>query len=181
MPPIGDRERKIRDTVRSRTPRAAGGDYTGLRRVRSRMYRTILVPTDGSVPARTALDRAIELARTYDATLRVVSVVDIGDAAVLSPETASVDGLRQSLRGRAEQVVGDAVERAEEAGVRAESEIRVGIPHVEILDAAEDADADLVVMGTHGRRGLKRALIGSVTERVVRRSDAPVLTVRAEE
>ncbi|SFF97795.1 Nucleotide-binding universal stress protein, UspA family [Halopelagius inordinatus] len=143
------------------------------------MYRTILLPTDGNPPARAALDRAIELAQTYDATLRVVSVVNLGDAGILSPETVPVDGVRQSLRGRAEQIVGDAVERAREAGVRAESEVVVGVPHVEILDAAEDAD--LVVMGTHGRSGLKRALIGSVTERVVRRCDAPVLTVRAEE
>lgn len=145
------------------------------------MYRTILVPTDGSAPARTALDRAIELARTYDATLHVVSVVDIGDAGALALERAPVNDVQRSLRGRAERVVDDAVELAEEAGVRAESTVVIGVPHVEILDAAEEVGADVVVMGTHGRTGLKRALIGSVTERVVRRCDAPVLTVRAEE
>ncbi|MFC6826204.1 universal stress protein [Halopelagius fulvigenes] len=145
------------------------------------MYRTILVPTDGSAPADAALDRAIELAETYDATLRILSVVDIGDAGMLSPESAPVDGVRRSLRGRAEQLVDDAAERAAEAGVRTETEVTIGIPHVEILDAAAEAGADLVVMGTHGRTGLKRALIGSVTERVVRRCDAPVLTVRAGE
>ncbi|RDI71052.1 universal stress protein [Halopelagius longus] len=145
------------------------------------MYRTILVPTDGSDPADAALDRAIDLARTYDATLRILSVVDVGDVGMLSPESVPLDGVRSSLRARAERVVGDAAERAEEAGVRAETEVLIGIPHVEILDAAADAGADLVVMGTHGRTGLRRALIGSVTERVVRRCDAPVLTVREEE
>lgn len=145
------------------------------------MYGTILVPTDGSAPARTALDRAIELARTYDATLHVVSVVDVGDAGVLSMERAPVDDVQRSLRGRAERMVDDAVELAEEAGVRAESTVVLGVPHVEILDAAEEVGADLVVMGTHGRKGLKRALIGSVTERVVRQCDAPVLTVHEEE
>jgi nucleotide-binding universal stress UspA family protein len=141
------------------------------------MYRTILVATDGSDPARTAVDRAVDLAATYGATLRVLYVVDVGDVGLLTPNDAPVDSLRQSLRATAEEVTDDAVDRATEAGVDATAEIRIGVPHVEILDYAGDCGADLVALGTHGRRGIRRALIGSVAERVVRRSDVPVLTV----
>lgn len=144
------------------------------------MYRTILVPTDGSDPARAALDRAVDLARTYDANIHVLYVVDVGDVGLLTPSDAPAEGVRNSLRRTAERIVADAVSVAEEAGVPAESTVTIGIPHVEILDAADELDVDLVVVGTHGRTGLTRALIGSVAERVVRRCSAPVLTVRAD-
>lgn len=141
------------------------------------MYDAVLLATDGSTPARDALDQAAALARAEGATLHVLSVVDEGDLDLFSSgELTAVDEL---LRGAAEDAVVDAAERAADAGVDAVRAVRVGIPHREIVDHAVDVGADVVVVGSHGRRGLSRALLGSVAARVVRGSPVPVLVVPA--
>jgi len=80
-----------------------------------------------------------------------------------------------TLERRGRKVVGEVVDRAEDAGVAATGVVRRGRPHRAILDYVEAEGVDVVVMGTHGRRGLERYLLGSVAERVVRLSPAPVL------
>lgn len=141
------------------------------------MYEEILVPTDGSSPSLGALDEAAELAASQDATIHVVYVLDatmlgdVGDVTVL-----------ESLEETAENAVERAVARAEEAGVAAvEGTVERGTPHRTILQYIDDHDIDLVVMGTHGRTGLNRLLLGSVTEKLVRLSPVPVLTIRPED
>jgi len=138
------------------------------------MYETILVPTDGSAGAHAALDEAVSLAATYDATVYSLYVADTSAA---QPETGYVD-IVESFERIGEETTAEAVERAERADVEAVGAVRTGLPHRTILDYAEEIDADLIVMGTHGRTGLERYLLGSVTEKVVRTADAPVLTVR---
>ncbi|WP_348612467.1 universal stress protein [Halobaculum rarum] len=137
------------------------------------MYSTILIPTDGSEGADGAIDHAIDIATTYDAALHTLYVVDT-DIGV----DASITGMFDALEDVGQNAIDEVVSRAETAGVdQIEGAIGQGKPHRVILEYIDEHDVDLVVMGTHGRTGLDRYLIGSVTERVVRLSDTPVLTV----
>ncbi|WP_132058698.1 universal stress protein [Halorussus amylolyticus] len=139
------------------------------------MYERILVPTDGSQQARRAVERAVDLAKTYDAELHVLFVVDTTRFGAEVDATFVIGKLERA----GEQIVEETVAQATEAGVSdATGVVEFGPIHGVILDYADDHDVDLVVMGTHGRRGVDRYLFGSVTEKVVRRSDVPVLTVR---
>jgi nucleotide-binding universal stress UspA family protein len=141
------------------------------------MYDRILVPTDGSDCADRAVEHAIDIAGQYDAELHVLSVVDTRDVSHSAP-AISPDQVQQTLRDRAESVVEEVAERAEAAGVDAVTAVEPGVPDDAVVEYAADEDCDLIVMGTHGRTGLERYLLGSVTERTVRRSSVPVLTVR---
>jgi nucleotide-binding universal stress UspA family protein len=139
------------------------------------MYDHVLFPTDGSEAATEAEDEAFAVATTNDATLHVLFVVD---------ETAGPLNVRggderfEEAEAEGEETVAEIAERATGAGVEAVTEVvRRGTPHETILEYA-DEHCDLVVMGTHGRSGLDRQLLGSVTEKVVRRSNPSVLTVR---
>lgn len=125
------------------------------------MYETILVPSDGSPEAERAAGHAIELAGHFDATVHGLFVAESDDEPTERGERA-LDELRA---------------RAEERGVAVETSVREGDPAAAVVDAVEDVGADLVVMGTHGRSGVERILIGSVAERVVRTSPIPVTTV----
>lgn len=145
------------------------------------MYQHILFPTDGSDGADYALDHAIDLAGRYDATLHVLHVV--ADVWYPTGEPDSVDFdysvVEQHLRERGDHIVADAADRAAEADVDCETEVVVGrTPHRAIADTTEEDGVDLVVMATHGRRGLNRLLMGSVAEKVLRLSKVPVLAVR---
>ncbi|USZ69809.1 universal stress protein (plasmid) [Halorussus salilacus] len=142
------------------------------------MYERILVPTDGSDAVDPAIEQAIDLAETYGAELHALYVVNTGTLSV-EVNTASV---LDALEAEGERATREVAERAAAAGVeRVRTEVVHGMTHQTILEYAEDEDVDLVVMGTHGRSGLDRYLLGSVTEKVVRKSDVPVLTVRKPE
>jgi nucleotide-binding universal stress UspA family protein len=141
------------------------------------MYDGILLPTDGSDGAAAALDEALDLAETCDAPVNVLYVVDTTYLGSGAADAADVESLRES----GQQVVDGALEAASERGIEATGAIRDGDPYREILDYAGTADVGVIVMGTHGRRGLDRFLLGSVTEKVVRTADMPVLTVRAND
>lgn len=142
------------------------------------MYDDILVPTDGSDAAEVAIDEAVSLAALTGARLHGLYVVDSRDYATL-PETKWVE-LAAELESAGEDAV-LAVERAaESAGVEVTTTIQRGPPHEAILQYVEREGVDLVVMGTHGRSGLGRVLLGSVAESVVRRSPVPVHVVRME-
>lgn len=142
------------------------------------MYDDILVPTDGSEPATEAVEHALDLAERAGATVHVLYVVS--EAETVAIVGGAAVGELDRRRDEGEAVTQDAVERAAERGVDATSEIRPGTPHREIVRYAEDEGIDLVVMGTHGRSGVRRFLLGSVTERVTRLTDRPVLSVREE-
>ncbi|MBX0285219.1 universal stress protein [Haloarcula salinisoli] len=139
------------------------------------MYDAVLLPTDGSEGTRAAVEHAIDHANRYDAALHVLYVVDarIGGARETTPEIVFAEleeQGRQAIEGVQSQARGADVGTIEGVVAR-------GDPHQAILDYVTAEDIDLVVMGTHGRTGLDHYLIGSVTEKVVRLSDVPVLTV----
>ncbi|WP_439026923.1 universal stress protein [Haloarchaeobius sp. DT45] len=139
-------------------------------------YSHILAPVDGSDASERAAEHAIDLATRYDAGLTVMHVVDDD----LLPLDARSQHLVQRLEDEAADIVTEVVEWATEAGVEpVERHIVRGSPAEQILATVEDGDIDLVVLGSHGRSGIDKVLMGSVSERVVRRSPVPVLTVRS--
>jgi len=140
------------------------------------MYETILVPTDGSSQSDAALDHAAALAHHHDATIHILYVADTNRDSLTAQGGEVVDALE--LEG--DRITSEAVERVE-PGVDVVDTVEAGDPVETILDYATSVGADLVVMGTHGRRGLDRYLLGSTTERVVRLSSIPVLTVREDD
>jgi nucleotide-binding universal stress UspA family protein len=142
------------------------------------MYDTILLPTDGSGPSAAAREHAIGLAAVYDATLHSVYVID--DDALRAARIDS-DVVVAGFEEEGERLVGDVAAATAEAGVDCETAVLHGHPHEAIVDYVADNGIDLVVMGTHGRHGVQRFLLGSVTERVVRNSPVPVLTVHGED
>jgi nucleotide-binding universal stress UspA family protein len=138
------------------------------------MYESILVPTDGSDGAAKAVEHAIELANWDGAALHTAYVVSTRDVGA----DASEWDVPETLEEAAEAAIDDVIDRAEAADVDTiEATIARGVPYRAILDYVDEHDIDLVVMGTHGRTGLDRYLLGSVTERVVRMADVPVLAV----
>ena len=146
------------------------------------MYSKILVAVDESDTSRYALQQAIELARKLSATLRMVHVVDMSWLPI-GPEMAiDTAALREARRGVGERTIAGAREIAKEAGFEAEAvliETETPIQQVAELIAREASrwGADLVVLGTHGRRGFQYLMLGSVAERMARLSSKPVLLI----
>jgi nucleotide-binding universal stress UspA family protein len=145
------------------------------------MYDTILVPTDGSEEAEAAARHGLTLATAFDSQLHLLSVVD--DRPYRNA-LADLDSRIEDQRERFEQQAIEATERLEElvtdSAIPCHTAVEHGTPHEAVQSYVTDHGIDLVSMGTHGRTGLDRLLLGSVTERVVRTSDVPVLTTRHE-
>ncbi|MFC4450038.1 universal stress protein [Halorussus aquaticus] len=140
------------------------------------MYDSILLPFDGSEGAAEVLHHAGEIAHWADATINVLYVADSTRDSVTVVEGQTVDALKQE----GEDIVEEAAKTLDTLGVPYETDIVQGNPAPTIVDYAERYDQDLVVMPTHGREGISRYLIGSVSEKVVRLSSVPVLTVRMQ-
>lgn len=145
------------------------------------MYSRILVSIDGSAPARRGLDEAMALAQELRSSLHVLNVVD---ARLLISEVSAYLPPQQLLddwRAAGDRLVSDAVASARANGIVADGVVRCE-PAQRVCDAIVDeakaSRADLIVMGTHGRRGLKRVALGSDAELVLRESPVPVLLVR---
>lgn len=139
---------------------------------------SVLVPTDGSAGAAAAADHAIGLAGAAEAALHIVHVVDSSSL----HGAVDVASVFEALEEAGQQAVDEIVERAEAADLRSiEASVLAGIPSSAIVEYADERDVDCIVMGTHGRTGLDRYLLGSVTERVVRLADVPVISVKAQE
>jgi nucleotide-binding universal stress UspA family protein len=141
------------------------------------MYDRILVPTDGSDVASAAVDAAIVLAERFDADLHLLHVREVGE-----PPADREDEVTSELEQLGRDAADRAAERAREAGLTATTAVVEGgqTPHRAILDYADDHDVDLLALGTHGRTGLDRWVLGSVAEQTVRESPIPVLTVHAD-
>jgi len=146
-------------------------------------YRHILVPTDGSEISERAVEQAVSLAAALGARLRLlhvqvsfpISLVGVGELV----EPSTVDALMAATQQRTETILGEAMARAAAAGVEAEQSLLVNPqPHQAILEEARTHGCDLIVMASHGRRGLEGLLIGSETQRVLTQSSCPVLVVR---
>ena len=154
------------------------------------MYKRILVAIDGSATSDLALREAIALAKQQNAMLRLVHIVDVTPPAYMTAETASAVALhfplaeyQQALQEAGEKLITIRATTAREAGVNVDTKlITVGMLGERIHEAIEEQSqqwpADLVVVGTEGRRGFQRLMIGSVAEGLIRISSKPVLLVR---
>ena len=145
------------------------------------MYRRILVAIDGSDTSKRALREALQLAKDGKSALRVLHVLDL---VTFSTDTPSgFAAYEEALRVGGEQMLSDASDMAEKAGVACETKLleleeRGRRIAEEIARDAEEWRAELIAIGTHGRRGMNRLLLGSVAESLVRIAPAPVLLIR---
>jgi nucleotide-binding universal stress UspA family protein len=138
----------------------------------------ILVPTDFTETSEGAMQTAIAMARRYDATVIFlhayhISVYSFPDGAYVTPASVAAEVSAAAQRG-----LDALVARFAGSGAKVTAVLREGIAHEEIASAAAELGADLIVIGTRGRKGLTRALLGSVAETVIRSVDQPVLVVR---
>ena len=137
------------------------------------MFKHILVPTDFGEPAQRALDLAISLAQTYGAKLTLLHTFDVPVLAYGDPLQWPIGRLEEAAKGALAELLAKTRARFRQC----EGLVEMGPPWEHIVARADTREFDLIAMGTHGRRGIQRALIGSVAEKVVRLSPIPVLTV----
>jgi nucleotide-binding universal stress UspA family protein len=140
-------------------------------------FETILFATDGSAASEPASERAIDLAAQVDARLLVVAVVNTSSRQPSERADASMPESKEALSTRAQGIV----QRAKAAGADASFLVWEGDPGPAIVAAAEAESADLIVVGSHGRSGVQRFLIGSVSDFVVRHAHCPVMVVRGSQ
>jgi nucleotide-binding universal stress UspA family protein len=141
-------------------------------------FKKILVATDFGPSSEGALELALGLAKRCDADLTVLHVWEV-PAFAYSGHTYSVRDVLRPIRDKAQIALDECVARAGRGGARVTGLLRAGTPWEEIRDAISELKPDVVVVGTHGRNIVSRALLGSVAEKTVRTSSVPVLTVRA--
>ncbi|KAB2881281.1 universal stress protein [bacterium] len=148
--------------------------------------KNIVVPTDFSEAASHALDYALSLAKTFQAKIYLMHVFEpivyYSDAPMGMPDLIE---LEQNVRGVAEQSLQSILDKqikeheTEFGAIPVETILAQGKPFIEIIQTAKEKNADLIVLSTHGRSALEHILLGSVTEKVVRKAHCPVLTIRS--
>jgi nucleotide-binding universal stress UspA family protein len=144
------------------------------------MHDRILLPTDGGEGVRRAVEHAIETATRDDAELHVLYVVDseVVNAYAGGEEIHEFEGVEQTLEDEGLEAVSAVADRAADAGVETVTAVVRGTPHEEILRYVDEADVDLVVMGSTQQSDAHRRMLGSVTERVSRLASVPVSIVK---
>ncbi|HYA11440.1 MAG TPA: universal stress protein [Thermodesulfovibrionales bacterium] len=135
--------------------------------------KSVLFATDGSKYSEAATNRAIGFAKSYGSEFKVISVVDVTEEFM-----ARAPGALEDLVKKAKDVVEDVKKKASSEGVKAEGIVREGEAYKVITDTASREKAGIIVVGSHGRTGLRRLLMGSVTEKVIGYAPCPVLVVK---
>lgn len=146
------------------------------RRVKTGVRR-ILVPVDFSDCSRDALEYAAMMAKQFKAEVVLLHVIE--SQGLTGGFSLSVEERDHALEAVGGKLLADAAATLEGDGIEVAREVRKGVPYQEILKGAADHRADLIVMGTNGRAGLERLVLGSVAERIVQMGKCPVLTIRA--
>lgn len=147
--------------------------------------RRILVPVDFSEGSRAALDAAVLISRAFGAEIDVLHVWEPPayipiDTALATIGTGPPQTIAEIARAEAGREMADLLARLEHSGdLAAQSHIEAGNPVDVVVELAGETPHDLIVMGTHGRTGFSRLVMGSIAEQIVRRAPCPVLTVRA--
>lgn len=141
--------------------------------------RKILCPVDFSEASRNAVRYAHEFAKGMGAELVLLNIVEPRPMAV--DMSLSYVPLEEDLEKAAREDLEEIIRMEKEKGVEVQAEVRIGTPSELILETAEELDVNLVILGSHGKSGLSRLLMGSVAESVVRKATCPVLIVKAEE
>ena len=147
------------------------------------MFQKILIPTDGSEIARRAAEHAFALARLSGGKVYGVFIIDtrtLPGAHPILPESMApyYFSILEELRKAGEATLQDLADDAKKQSVAFEHKVIEGTPAAGILDTARDAQADVIVMGTHGRTSLGALLIGSTAQAVVHGAKCPVLLIR---
>lgn len=137
------------------------------------MFETILLPTDGSRRAKQATNHALDVARHHDSTVHAVYIIDMGEMG-FAAVPGDIAETKDRLKKHGDEVLADVERRADDAGVECVTAVESGIPHEVIVEYAAEHDVDLIVMGKHGYLDADSHLLGSVTQRVMERTDVPV-------
>jgi nucleotide-binding universal stress UspA family protein len=145
----------------------------------SKLYKKILIATDGSDYTKNSIDYGIELAKNTQAKLHVLYVIDTAAFASI-PMDAAWESMYELLKKEGDEATRYVADEAEAEGIAVERFTVEGHPAEEIIKYAEKNSMNLIVMGTLGKSGLDRFLLGSVAEKVVRTSKIPVLVVRGK-
>ncbi|GIW27781.1 MAG: universal stress protein [Meiothermus sp.] len=142
------------------------------------MFKKILIPTDGSELGREALEQGLDLARLSDGEVTILYAIETPYELVSSyaQPTESLEQQMKSYKAEATKVLREISAQAEAKGIRIRTMIVEQHPVPAILEAAKEHD--LVVMATHGRKGIDRVLMGSVTDKVLHNCSTPILVVR---
>ncbi|KAB1187457.1 MULTISPECIES: universal stress protein [Haloferax] len=140
------------------------------------MYDAILFPTDGSEGSERAREHALALAADQHATLHVLNVVE-----ATAPGASLHELVADNLRELGEGIVSEVAEMGTDRGIDVETTVVEGDPARTIVAYAESNDIDVIVMPTHGRPELTKAIVGSVTDKVIRTGDVPVTVVKLAE
>jgi universal stress protein A len=144
------------------------------------MFSKLVVALDGSSCAENAFELALRLARLEGSKLEICSVADPSPVYGTSGPPAFIQRALEEIYAAAERIVNEALEKAKATEISAEGRVLQGEPVYEILALAKSVGADAIVIGTHGRSGLRRLFMGSVAEGVMRQSSMPVITVREQ-
>ncbi len=145
------------------------------------MYARILIPTDGSELSEKAIDQGLALAKAVGAKVTVLRATSLPTPMVYEGVVVALptEELRQEIAKSVEQNFVTVREKAAKAGVDAETiQTESDFPSLAIIDSAREKGADLIVMASHGRRGISAVLLGSETQKVLTHSTIPVLVVR---
>ncbi len=140
------------------------------------LFNKIVLAVDGSEISKNAVKYAIELAKQSKGTVIAIHVIPPID--VMDIETFRPEKILEGLKEEGKKILSEVDELAAKADVKVQTSIETGIPFEKISAVAETLGCDLIIMGSHGRTGIGKVLIGSVTERVISRATCPVLVVR---
>ncbi len=160
-----------------RTIGASPVDVLVIPKERALRFKKILIPTDGSSYAERAGLRALEFAKTFKSEIYLLSVVEIPFELYEAP--GELTKLIETLKTSADELIRREKARFKAEGLSVQGYVMEGIPEEKILEVSLKEDINLIVMGSHGKTGLKRLLMGSVTEKVINQGDKPVLVVKS--
>jgi len=152
----------------------------GEQNMKREFYQNIVIATDGSENTQRAVSYGIEIAKLSGATVHALYVVNTSST-ISENWTAGKETIYEVMRNDGEKAVSKVKKIGEASGLEVREVVLDGYPSNEIINFAENNDIDLIVMGTLGKTGLDRLLIGSVAEKVVRGSKVPVMVVRGKE
>ncbi|BAU23268.1 uspA domain-containing protein [Caldimicrobium thiodismutans] len=160
-----------------RTIGASPVDVLIIPKEKTLQFKKLLVPTDGSSYAEKATLRALEIAKTFKSEVFLLSVVEIPFELYEAP--GEIAKLTETLKTSADELIRREKIKFKSEGLSVQGLIMEGVPEERILETASKEDIDLIIMGSHGKTGLKRLLMGSVTEMVINTGDKPVLVVKS--
>lgn len=142
------------------------------------IFKRILVATDGSENAEKAASYGINIAKITGAEVHTLYVISTQNSVTTRTVTGWSEAVEEYLENKGKVAIEEVEKMGKDAGVKIESVFLKGIPAEKILEYTEENNIDLIVMGTQGLTGIKRFLIGSVAENVVRHSKIPVMVIR---